>query len=556
MQRLLLPLLLFTCIISPAQSSTKNTGAQSQWVYPDKNGKLVYKTTERGDRIMDFSHAGYMGGGVILPSVAVKKTVQPSGKEDDTKLVQDAINEVSSLPLVNGSRGAVMLAPGTFNCSASITIQASGVVLRGSGSGEGGTTIKMSGGRHAAIVIGVRGNNEAVSSDPSFMSFETTISDGYVPSGVNSFNVTDASGFKKGDAIEIRKPVTEEWIRFMQMDKMTRDGKPQTWIKAGSLLITQRTIASLAGNKITLDVPLSDCIDAAYTKPNGTLVAKIQPRNMVTQSAVEYLHIQSPPMEMSYEQAPYSALRINGRDCWARDIKIEETMNSVSVGGSRITLERVIITRTVPNLGASKPAEFAPNAGQVLLDRCSSVGDNIWHAATGAGQAGPIVLLNCTFGGSGHIEGHQRWTTGILLDNCRIPEGGIDFKNRGSMGSGHGWGTGWSVAWNCIAKQFVVQQPPGVYNWMIGCTGPNIPTPQPFNSGPNLPLGISDSPGKPVTPQSLYLQQLAERLGIKALENIGYSANDLSLFIQPAPGNIPYTKPVIDKEFGRDFAAY
>ena len=74
-------------------------------------------------------------------------------------------------------------------------------------------------------------------------------------------------------------------------------------------------------------------------------------------------------------------------------------MNSVSIGGKRITLERVAVNRTVPHVGSSKPAEFAPNAGQVLLDRCSGNGDNIWHVATGGRQAGPIVLLNCTFRG-------------------------------------------------------------------------------------------------------------------------------------------------------------
>jgi hypothetical protein len=257
------------------------------------------------------------------------------------------------------------------------------------------------------------------------------------------------------------------------------------------------------------------------------------PQARLTQCGVERLHIQSPPMEISYSQHPYSALRINGEDCWARDVRIEETMNSVGVGGRRITLERVAVNRTVPNVGASKPAEFAPNAGQILLDRCSGNGDNIWHVATGGRQAGPIVLLNCTFRGNGHIEGHQRWTTGMLLDNCEVPEGGIDFKNRGSMGSGHGWGTGWSVAWNCTARTYVVQQPPGAYNWMIGCKGRNVPTSRPFDKEPTLPLGVSDSPGRPVVPQSLYLAQLAERLGPQALENIGYSADEGSVAATP-----------------------
>ena len=117
-------------------------------------------------------------------------------------------------------------------------------------------------------------------------------------------------------------------------------------------------------------------------------------------------------------------------------------MNSVSVGGRRITLQRVAVNRTVPNVGASKPAEFAPNASQVLLDRCSGNGDNIWHVATGGGHAGPIVLLNCTFRGTGHIEGHQRWTTGMLLDNCQAPRGRHRLQESRLDGLGPWLGTG------------------------------------------------------------------------------------------------------------------
>src|SRR5689334_3750841 len=56
--------------------------AISTWVYPGPDGKLVYKTTPAGDRIMDFSSAGYEGGGVALPTVPVKITVRPSGGQD------------------------------------------------------------------------------------------------------------------------------------------------------------------------------------------------------------------------------------------------------------------------------------------------------------------------------------------------------------------------------------------------------------------------------------------------------------------------------------------
>jgi hypothetical protein len=536
--------------------------ATSEWVYPGPNGKLVYKTTPAGDKIMDFSSAGYMGGGVALPAVPVKRTVKPSGNGDDTAVIQAAINEVAALPLENNFRGAVLLAPGTFVCSNAIYIPASGIVLRGSGTGAGGSTIEMRGGRHVAIASGSgRGRNrpprvddeELPAQGQSDSGGHTSIADAYVPSGTSTFTVADATGFSVGDTIEIRRPVTAAWVKFMQMDNLTRDGRPQTWIRAGTTIPIERRIAGISGNRITLEVPLSDSIDSKYLNPPGTVVAKIRPPARLTQVGVEHLHIESPAQEVNHTQELYTALRISGEDCWVRDVVIDETMNSVSVGGRRITLENVTVNRKALHLGASKPAEFAPNGDQILLNRCSVNADNVWFAATGGGHSGPIVFLNCTFGGNGHIEGHMRWSTGMLLDNCSLPDGGIDFKNRGAMGSGHGWGIGWAVAWNCVAKSYVVQQPPGAFNWAIGCIGEKELMSRPFDTAPLLAEGTFDSYEKPVGPQSLYLAQLAERLGVKSLKNIGYSSPE----IKPAERAVQ-TKwhPVgdVDKTLGSNLA--
>ncbi len=46
--------------------------------------------------------------------------------------------------------------------------------------------------------------------------------------------------------------------------------------------------------------------------------------------------------------------------------------------------------------------------------------------------------------------------------------------NRGSMGSGHGWIMGWRVAWNNVAKNYVIQMPPGSANWAIGNRGEQL----------------------------------------------------------------------------------
>ena len=70
--------------------------SQQHWVSLDSSGKLVYRTLAHGDHIVDFSYAGYMGGGVPLPSrIPIKRKLAPSGG-DDTAEIQRAIDEISS----------------------------------------------------------------------------------------------------------------------------------------------------------------------------------------------------------------------------------------------------------------------------------------------------------------------------------------------------------------------------------------------------------------------------------------------------------------------------
>lgn len=517
-----LKILLLGCLVAALPQAVAGEKAGSEWVRFGSDGKLVYKKTETGDRILDFSSAGYMGGGVPLPSVRVKRTVQPPVEGDATAIIQRAIDDVATLPLRNGFRGAVLLGGGIFVCSNSIVIPASGITLRGGGSGAGKkvSTIRMTGRRHAAIVTGRLGGRRSSREEES--SVRTSLAEAYLPSGSTAFSVADPTGFKAGDIILIRRPVTDTWVKYMGMDDMTRNGRHQTWIRTGTTIDIERRIAIISGNRFTIDVPLSDSFDSKYLNPPGTVIVKINPPTRLNQLGIESLHIECPPQAVNHTEALYSAVRLTGEDCWMRDVVIDETMNSVGVGGRRITLQRVTVNRKALHQGSSKPAEFAPNGDQILLDHCSVKADNVWFVGTGAEHSGPIVLLNCTFTGNGHIEGHQRWTTGMLLDNCVLPDGGIDFKNRGSMGSGHGWGTGWSVAWNCVAKSFVVQQPPGAFNWAIGCKGERLSLARPFDSEPKLPEGVFDSHGQRVLPQSLYLAQLAQRLGRKAVKAVGY----------------------------------
>ncbi|MEO8405853.1 MAG: hypothetical protein ABI480_14700, partial [Chitinophagaceae bacterium] len=257
--------------------SHAQTPAKSQWVYPDAKGKLVYKILEQGDKIMDFSYAGYMGGGVSIPSVPVKVTLDPIAG-DNSDAIQQAIDKVSQMEMVNGFRGAVLLKPGKYDCEKTLTINASGVVLRGSGSGENGTIFNMTGKPHACVTV-----KGAVSSKT--VGDATTIADKYVPSGTNSFTLTNATGFAVGDAIRITRHITDEWIKFMGMDQLVRDGKKQTWVTGD--ITTERVISKIEKNKITVDVPLNDSYDAAYTGAAGVAVQKIITSGELSQIGIE-----------------------------------------------------------------------------------------------------------------------------------------------------------------------------------------------------------------------------------------------------------------------------
>lgn len=488
---------------------------RSKWVYYNHRGVLTYKTLKHGDKIMDFSYAGYMGGGVSIPNVPIKITLNPQSG-DNTDAIQQAIDEVSKMPLVNGFRGAVLLNPGTYDCEKTLTINTSGVVLCGSGADSGGTIIHMTGRPHLCILV--KGSPEIKETGSP-----TIISTQYVPSGADTFSVADPSGFKAGDTIKISRPVTPAWVHFMGMDVLVRNGKKEIWI-TGEITVN-RVIKKIDGKRITINIPLSDNYDSQYLDPPGASVVKITSSNISSQIGIENFQIASPPETGTINEKHNTAFSIRGiTDGWAENIHILNTVNSISIDARRITLDSISIIHQLSTTGSAKPADL--NVGRegslILFNQCHITGDNVFYFATGAKVSGPIVLLHCVFNGHGWIQPHQRWSTGLLVDNCEVPDGGIDFMNRGEMGSGHGWTIGWSVAWNCKSKTLINQQPPGSENWMIGCEGERQRKAMPFNKLPLLPRGIYDAYGKSVSPSSLYLAQLSERLGNPALKNIGY----------------------------------
>jgi hypothetical protein len=514
MRTKLLALLIGITLTAPVYAARK----EAPWVSLDASGRLVYRTLPRGDRIVDFSYAGYMGGGVPLPTrLPIGRTVAPSGR-DDTAAIQKAIDDVSAMPLNDGIRGAVLLKPGTFQCGETLKIAASGVILRGAGPTEGGTTLKLTGEPHMAIAI-------AGKQEVKVLGTPAHIVEPYVPSGAQSITVDDGSAFAPGDSIRITRETTPEWLHLMGMDKMVRDGKAETWV--GPRIATLRKIAARNGNVLTLDVPLTDSYDRAYLQPEGTEVEKVEITGTIEQDAIESLHIVAPARAVSLDDPLFGTITFGGlRDGWVRDLLVDDTTDGIDAFSdtSRITIENVVFRHTTSVTSPAKPADFGLRGTQILVYRCGSSGNDLFFAWTGARNQGPNVVLESEFHGDGRIQPHQRWATGFLVDNVSVPQGGIDMKNRGEMGSGHGWAMGWGVVWNSSAASLVIQNPPGAANWSIGTTGAEdseamkIIGVHPRDAGPSEPQGYIESPNRRVLPESLYRAQLAERLGAGALK--------------------------------------
>src|ERR1700710_108923 len=102
---------------------------------------------------IDYSFAGYGGGGVSLPRVAAVLTARPTGS-DDTALLQGALDRLAAMPLrADGFRGALLLGAGRYRVNGQLHMRASGVVLRGVSSDK--TLILAEGlGRRSLIEIG------------------------------------------------------------------------------------------------------------------------------------------------------------------------------------------------------------------------------------------------------------------------------------------------------------------------------------------------------------------------------------------------------------------
>jgi hypothetical protein len=475
-----------------------------------KNNKLVYTKYANRDesfvenKLIDFSWAGYKGGGVALPDVPVKESLNPVAGDNQPQ-IQAAIDRVSTLiPDSNGFRGAVLLGHGKYTLLSSVTIAVSGVVLRGSGQGVDGTVLLDAQTIQNDFIQIVGKNTVAVNSIS-----RTRIADNFVASGVNQFSVKSISGYVIGDSIQVITTPNQAWIDRLGM-------APFGWTAAGYRMAYERKIIAMTGNKITIDLPVVDAISTSF---GGGEIVKINITNRLQNVGIEKLRLDSVFNNATDESHGWSAVKFsNAENSWVRNI------TATHFGFSAVNLASNANFNTVQDSAFLEPISIIDGGRRYSFNIGGGVGNLLQRNytnggrhdfVTGAKVAGPNVFLDSVSENSfNNIGPHHRWSTGILFDNIR----GKDFsvESRKASGTGHGWSGAQVVFWNSNTQTLICDSPPGAKNFSIG----NVGMKREGTWAPEEPFCWWQNLGNHVIPRSLYVQQLRERLGSTALKNI------------------------------------
>ncbi|MEO5924227.1 MAG: hypothetical protein ABIR70_10405 [Bryobacteraceae bacterium] len=508
-------------------------------IYPGPDGKLVYVPDEQGNTIQDFSHAGYGGGGVPIPTIQVKETVWPV-MGDNTANIQAAIDKVSALPLDKfGFRGAVLIKMGYYKMATPLRIQASGVVLRGEGMGDTGTVLIGTGNPRAAAgggpggpgggqptLIRIAGATGATAQEET----KQAVLDEYVPVGARSFRVASASNFKPGDQVIVRRIGNQDWINAVGMNGDTQASR---WRPFN--VEWDRVVTDVQGNTVTVDAPISCAIEKAW---GGGEVMKYDASGRIEKVGIEnlrgmsefdpskrtraYGNMDRPNYqgEEYYADEDHYANFItfdNLKNGWVRNVTALHFLYSM-VGTQRgakwITIQDCISREPVSQRAGARRFTFGLRGQLTLVQRCHS--DKGRHSfMTGQPTASSNVFLDCIATNPySSSEPHEQWASGNLYDNIQAPLTARFWKNINI-----GWAAANTVFWNCEGY-FLVQKPPTAQNFSFGHIGVdavvfNIPLQDPAKEG-----GYIESLDKHVTPRSLYLTQLRERLGDAAVRNV------------------------------------
>ncbi len=510
--RLLLPVIIFSFLaVTGVSQDTVSI------IYSDENETWHYRSDAQHNKIPDFSYSGYKQGMVSIPDVPVVMTIGPiSG--DNTAQIQMAIDELSNvIPDSNGIRGALLLLPGRYEIWGTIKLDVTGIVLRGTMSNDPDSVTVLLGmgnvpNQRNLIEVG----NHSIDWRREVAGSRIEITSEFVPVNSRTLLVDDVQSILEGDRVMLVQSSTFDWLESISFGETASD---PGWETGEIDIYYHRKIQKLYSEekKIVLDAPIYDHLDHRLAP---SYLYRWDGSNLVRQSGIEDLQILIDTEGDLTENHVWTAIEIRGvEDCWVSSVDAWH-FGYAAVNITRSSQVSVLNCRGLEphsQITGARRYNFAVNAftNNVLFQDCEATWARHAFICNGAGSASGIVFNECRASYDlGPSEGHRRWSQGLLYDEIVFdrPEDDrvLGLYNRGSFGTGHGWGAVHSVAWNVMVPataEMVLQKPPGRQNYAIGVHG------RVTRFGPFLhDGGWQELSNRVPEPPSLYDLQLVQRI--------------------------------------------
>ena len=443
------PIAAFVFCINFISGEAQDIPPTTSLVFPGVDGKLVYVADSLGNKIPDFSNAGYRGGGVPLPHVQSKVIVWPTSGDNSDRL-QKVIDSVSALPIdAYGFRGTILLKIGQYNLEKPITIKASGVVLCGEGMSDIGTILIGKTPKERPAQGPGRGGRPAlinIAGDAGVKPQEDTrqmILDTYVPVGAVSFNVASAKAFKKGDKILVRRIGNQAWIKELGLDSAAvgrNRWQPFT-------INYDRIIADIKGNTITIDAPIFCAIETRWgggemLKYNDERIEQVGIENLRGISEYDpairtktYGNMDRDKLDPKFqyqgeeyfsdENHYFNFINItNAKNVWVRNITALHFCSSIvqsNPGSKWITVQDCESWEPVSIRMGARRFTYQMNGQFCLVQRCFSQKGRHSFVLQGQEASGNVYLDCKAVNPYSTSEPHNHWVNGVLYDNIKAP---------------------------------------------------------------------------------------------------------------------------------------
>jgi len=489
--------------------------------------------TSDGRFLHDFSYAGYHYG-APPPATPPGKTydvvktyeADPTGNVDATSAIQSAITAASK-----AGGGVVYFPPGTYRIDRALTIEASGVVLRGAGKSSILRFARKRGVAHSAHVT-FAGD---VARDAARMLAVDA------PARSKEVFVGSASGLDVGDDVSIGFEITPEFVAEHGMEGTwtTFAGKYERFFRRKIVAIDRST----SPQKVTLDVPVRYPLkvrDGAGLQKETGYLREVGIEHLAVSDAVAW-------SDAWAEDRVHVITMYEVADAWVRDVHSVPAPGATGQSPSDKTpyhlrsngilvedAKRVsVLESSLENPqnrgdgGNGYLFEVSRTSEVLIADSVGLRGRHNFIQNWGFGNSG-TVFLRCTSTGSellstidgkltpekGASEHHHSLAMATLVDSCRLDDG-FKFENRGAYSDGAGHTATGSVVWRASGSGKVTSQQFG-WGYVIGTArGLQVDTDVEEQTGKGTaPEDFVEGRdrGELLYPPSLYEDQRARRL--------------------------------------------